>query len=135
MCCNNNTTGIVLAGGTTVLCCPSNDDCSAIAIINCSLDLQNPHPVGRDPPEIATLFTDRDLPGCGGSCCPWGYKCSQGSNGNSVCNTGSDQSLQPDGKPSISLVITSSESTVSRTASRDNSALTMVTTVSFTTFS
>ncbi|KAI3337595.1 hypothetical protein HD806DRAFT_518404 [Xylariaceae sp. AK1471] len=134
MCCNNNsTTGIVLAGGTTVICCPSDDDCQVIKPITCDLDLQNPHPVDRDPPEISTIFTDGDLPGCGGSCCPWGYGCGQDSNGNAQCIMDRDQSLQPDGKLSTSLTTTSTEPATSNTASRGNSASTLETVVSITT--
>lgn len=128
MCCDKSTkTPVILAGGTTILCCPSGHDCSLINIITCDLALQNPHPVGRDPPVVATIYTDKKLATCSAGCCPWGYTCSIGNpeyeSKGPVCIMNMNQSIQPDGKPFTYLPLTGTGTSTSTTTSFTTSSI------------
>ncbi|KAL1966399.1 hypothetical protein VTN77DRAFT_4541 [Rasamsonia byssochlamydoides] len=75
-CCPTSTTCISLDNSSSAICCPSGSDCSFIEPITCDIQAQN---ATADPE--ATLKTTRltdSLPTCGGSCCPFGYTCQDG---------------------------------------------------------
>ncbi|KPI45513.1 uncharacterized protein AB675_326 [Cyphellophora attinorum] len=55
-------------------------DCSTIRTVECDAKKQDP---SKNPDtEVFTTKTDADLPNCGTTCCPFGYTCSQKSDGN-----------------------------------------------------
>ncbi|KAF2441151.1 hypothetical protein P171DRAFT_434830 [Karstenula rhodostoma CBS 690.94] len=77
-CCASDTTCTTVNSTIqAVICCPKGKDCSTIQTVPCDTTQYN-----------ATLFPDNqihfadtkdvELPKCGDSCCPLGYKCSNG---------------------------------------------------------
>ncbi|KAI1828409.1 hypothetical protein F4861DRAFT_181199 [Xylaria intraflava] len=116
MCCNKDKDPVELAGGTTLLCCPHGADCTIIEPLSCNLTLYNPHPVGLNPPNVSTIYTDGELPPCGLGCCAWGYNCNESEHSFDVCVMDDDQSYQPDGEPAISTISTSTSTSSASTA-------------------
>jgi hypothetical protein len=77
--CSSSSTCVSLDNTTSALCCPTGQDCSTIRTVECDAKKQDP---SKNPgTEVFTTKTDGDLPNCGTTCCPFGYTCSQKSDG------------------------------------------------------
>ncbi|BAE56487.1 unnamed protein product [Aspergillus oryzae] len=78
-CCPSSSTCISLDNASSAICCPKGQACTYIEPINCNVQLQNAtlHPTNP----VKTIRLDDQLPQCGNSCCPFGYKCK----GNQLC--------------------------------------------------
>ncbi|KAB8259623.1 hypothetical protein BDV32DRAFT_124172 [Aspergillus pseudonomiae] len=78
-CCPSSSTCISLDNASSAICCPKGQTCTYIEPINCDVQLQNAtlHPTNP----VKTIRLDDQLPKCGNSCCPFGYKCK----GNKLC--------------------------------------------------
>ncbi|KAK7408653.1 hypothetical protein QQX98_009168 [Neonectria punicea] len=91
-CCDENSTCKALAGGTTAVCCPEGSDCTKIQPITC--DVREQDVKNRPNAPIKTTIFNVELETCGdGTCCPFGYTCSN----NKECLMDDDQSEAPAG--------------------------------------
>lgn len=109
-CCPTSTTCISLDNSSSAICCPSGSDCSFIKPITCDIQAQN----ATANPEAAlktTRLTD-SLPKCGGSCCPFGYTCQDGSTCALIKDTSSEapSSTQSSASSALSTSSTSASS-------------------------
>lgn len=117
--CPKDATCIPLAGDTTVLCCPEGIDCDLIRPIVCDISQQDPAKHADAP--IKTTVFDAEMEKCGGSCCPFGYSCSD-QDGTTQCVKDQDQSQRPKGSStstssSATLQPSATDSTPSSTSS------------------
>ncbi|KAE8379409.1 hypothetical protein BDV26DRAFT_166663 [Aspergillus bertholletiae] len=85
-CCPSSSTCISLDNASSAICCPKGQACTYIEPINCNVQLQNAtlHPTNP----VKTTRLEDQLPKCGNSCCPFGYKCK----GNQLCAIDNDTS-------------------------------------------
>lgn len=126
-CCPTSTTCISLDNSSSAICCPSGSDCSFIKLITCDIQAQN----ATANPEASlktTRLTD-SLPKCGGSCCPFGYTCQDGSTCALIKDTSSEapSSSQPSASstlPTSSASSTSSTSSISSASSTSSTSST-----------
>ncbi|KAE8136206.1 hypothetical protein BDV38DRAFT_272256 [Aspergillus pseudotamarii] len=112
-CCPSSSTCISLDNASSAICCPKGQACTYIEPINCNVQLQNAtlHPTNP----VKTVRLDDQLPKCGNSCCPFGYKCK----GNQLCEMDNNISSTPtpSGNPILATTGTSSTISVTSTAS------------------
>ncbi|KAE8354480.1 hypothetical protein BDV28DRAFT_131027 [Aspergillus coremiiformis] len=78
-CCPSSSTCVGLDNASSAICCPKGQACTYIEPITCNVQLQNATLHPKNP--IKTTRLNDQLPKCGNSCCPFGYRCK----GNQLC--------------------------------------------------
>lgn len=107
-CCASGSSCISLDSSSSALCCPAGKSCSSIGTINCEMSLQDANN------GVASVYTTRlndNLPQCGNQCCPFGYNCATGSNGNNFCTIIQDKAISSSSSTSTASPTTQTTST------------------------
>ncbi|KAI9039034.1 uncharacterized protein KD926_010018 [Aspergillus affinis] len=103
-CCPSSSTCVSLDSGSSAICCPKGQSCEYIQPITCDVQLQNA--TLHQTNAIKTTRLDDNLPKCGDSCCPFGYKCK----GGEMCEMDTDAKSASSTKTSTGTPTTTSAS-------------------------